>query len=275
MKPHTLCAVYFSATGGTRTVVTAMARRLAEHFDIPVRTFDMTLPDARSSPLRFSPGDLVLLGVPVYAGRVPNLLLPYIASLEGGGALGVPLVLYGNRSFDDALMELRNTMEATGFHTVAAGAFIGEHSFSRILAGGRPDASDQTIAKGFADQVYHKLQALAGPECLTPLSVPGNDPVGPYFRPQGPEGTPIDIRRVRPLTRETCTDCLWCVDHCPMGSISREDPRLVPGICIKCNACVKGCPTEAKYFADPNYLFHRDDIVARYQSPRKEPACFL
>ena len=275
MKPHTLCAVYFSATGGTRTIVTTVARRLAEQLDIPVRTFDITLPGGRAEPLHFSQEDLVLLGVPVYAGRVPNLLLPYVASLRGGGAMGVPLVVYGNRSFDDALMELRNTMEEGGFHTIAAGAFIGEHSFSRILAGGRPDTSDRTIAKGFADRIYHKLQALADLEGQEPVFVPGNHPVGPYFRPLGSDGGPIDIRRVRPLTRETCIDCLWCARHCPMGAISYENVRNVPGICIKCNACVKGCPTEAKYFADPDYLFHRDDIVAHYQSPRKEPACFL
>ena len=275
MKPQTICAVYLSATGTTRTIVNTMARRLAELFDLPVKPFDVTLPSDRRSPLRFSPGDLVLLGVPVYAGRVPNLLLPYIASLRGGGAMGVPLVLYGNRSFDDALIELRNTMEEGGFHTVAAGAFIGEHSFSRTLAGGRPDSGDLAITRDFADRIYHKLKASSDPESLLPFSVPGNDPVGPYFRPLGPEGGPIDIRKVRPLTRETCTDCLWCADHCPMGAITHEDARLIPGICIKCNACVKGCPTESKYFADPDYLFHRDDIVARYQNPRKEPAYFL
>ena len=275
MKPHTLCAVYFSATGTTRTIVTAIVRRLAEQFNAPVKTFDITLPEARKEPLSFTPGELVLLGVPVYAGRIPNLLLPYVSSLQGNAAMGIPLVLYGNRSFDDALMELRNTMEDSGFHTVAAGAFIGEHSFSRTLAAGRPDSSDQAIANGFADQIASKISALTDFQSLSPVSVPGNNPVGPYFRPMGRDGGHIDIRRVRPLTGDSCNDCKWCANHCPMGAIDFDNVREVPGICIKCNACVKGCPVDAKYFADPDYLFHRDDIVTRYQSPRKEPAYFL
>ena len=41
-----------------------------------------------------------------------------------------------------------------------------------------------------------------------------------------------------------------------MGSISLEDPAQVTGICIKCQACIKKCPTGAKYFDDPAFLSH-------------------
>lgn len=275
MTFHTVWAVYFSATGSTKQVVDTIAARIAQQTSLPMKTFDFTLPSARSQIKTFSKGDLVILGTPVYAGRVPNLLKDYIASIEGHGATAVPIVLYGNRSYDDALIELRNILEAGGFATVAAGAFVGEHSFSQTMAGGRPDISDRTIAKGFADQIVWKLAKRDSAAVHIPVYVKGNDPVHPYFRPTDQDGNFIDIRKVKPLTNESCTDCKWCANHCPMGSIPADNVKEVSGICIKCNACVKGCPTGAKYFADPKYLFHSHDIVSRYSSPRKEPELFL
>lgn len=275
MQLHTISAAYFSATGNTMRIVRTIAQDLAHALSLPLQEFDFTLPSARQVPLSFSPHDLVLLGTPVYAGRVPNLLLPYVVSARGKGALAVPIVVYGNRAFDDALMELRNTLEDGGFHTIAAAAFVGEHSFGRDLAAGRPDARDLALARSFAQGIATKLITSGFEAPPVPISVPGNNPVGPYFRPTDANGGMIDIRKVKPVTSEDCADCKWCAEHCPMGAISYERVSDIPGICIKCNACVKACPKGAKFFTDPAYLYHRDDITARYQSPRKEPVCFL
>lgn len=104
-------------------------------------------PDFRRRNLSFKRGDLVFFGVPVYAGRVPNLLLPYLREfISGGGAAAVPIVSYGNRNFDDALKELAQLLERAGFFTAAGGAFVGEHAFSEILGAGRPDAEDLDLA---------------------------------------------------------------------------------------------------------------------------------
>ena len=57
----------------------------------------------------------------------------------------VAVVVYGNRDYDDALLELRDWCVAHGFVPVAGAAFIGEHSYSRPdrpIAGGRPDNPD-------------------------------------------------------------------------------------------------------------------------------------
>lgn len=275
MQLHTVSAAYFSATGTTKRIVMTMAQEIAHALSLPLQEFDFTLPSARQVPLSFSPHDLVLFGTPVYAGRIPNLLLPFVSSARGRGALAVPMVLYGNRAFDDALMELRNTLEEGGFHTMAAAAFVGEHSFGRTLAAGRPDASDLAIARAFAQGIVTKLMASGFEAPPAPISVPGNDPVGPYFRPTDANGGFLDIRKVKPVTSEECADCKWCAEHCPMGAISYEAVSEVPGICIKCNACVKACPKGAKSFSDPAYRYHRDDITARYLSPRKEPLCVL
>ena len=152
MTVNTVWAAYFSATDTTQKVVTQIARRLAQQTGRPMEVFDFTLPQARKEPKVFASGDLVVFGTPVYAGRVPNLLIKYVASVQGQGALAVPVVCYGNRNYDDALMELRNTLQAGGFHPVAGAAFSCQHAFSETQNAGRPDISDLTIATGFAEK---------------------------------------------------------------------------------------------------------------------------
>ena len=160
MQINTVWAAYFSATDTTKKVVTQIARRLSQQLQCPMQTFDFTLKHVRKTPKAFAAGDLVVFGTPVYAGRVPNLLIKYVASVQGNGALAVPVVCYGNRNYDDALSELRLTLTAGGFHPVAGAAFSCQHSFSLTQGAGRPDISDLTIATGFADQVYHNVEAL-------------------------------------------------------------------------------------------------------------------
>lgn len=275
MIPSEIHLCYFSATGTTCRVATAMGEALSTHFAVPLTHSDFTTPAAREQVIACSADALVIVGVPVYAGRVPNLILPYIESLRGNGALAVPLVLYGNRAYDDALIELRNVLEGDGFRCIAGAAFVGEHSFGRAVASGRPDAEDLEEAKRFADALGKKLQARDQSAAHVPVHVPGNEPIKPYFRPMDAGGNHIDIRKVKPETTEACIKCQWCAKHCPMGAISLEEPAQIPGICIKCNACVKGCPKEAKIFTDPGYLFHQTDITTRFQNPRRDAEWYL
>ena len=275
MKINTVWAMYFSATDTTKKVVTKIAQRLADQAEVPMRTFNFTQPAARSLQKFFRKGDLVVFGVPVYAGRVPNLLIKYVASVRGEGAMGVPIVCYGNRAYDDALMELRNTMEEGGFRTVAAGAFSCAHSFSKTQNAGRPDISDLTIASGFADQVFHKVEALESFDQHEPVFVKGNDPIGPYYTPRDRYGNPINILKVQPKTADSCCKCGKCAKECPLGSIDPDDPTKMIGKCMKCNRCVMVCPTHSKYFDDPNYLYHKTELEDLYSWPRQEPELFL
>ncbi len=265
-------AMFFSGTGTTETVVTRFAGRLAELLQCPAERLDFTPPDARKQPAVFSADDLVILGVPVIAGRVPNLLLKYLDTLQGGGALGIPVVLFGNRSFDDALIELRDIMERHGFRTIAAGAFAGEHSFSDTLGKGRPDADDLAEVDAFAGQAAEKLRSG---RTDSPIALRGETPVRPYYTPRDRNGNGIDIRKVKPKTSDACTKCGWCASACPLGSISPEDPSVVIGICMKCCKCVKGCPQGAKYFDDPGYLYHKEELEAMYGGRRAENEVFL
>lgn len=264
-------AVYFSATGTTKKVVTAIARALGERLGTKKHEFDFTLPAARNGWPEFMPDDIVVFGVPVYAGRVPNVLLKYLDTAAGNGALAVPTVLYGNRDFDDALIELWDILSGHGFLPFAAAAFVGEHAFSYELAKGRPDKKDMEYVHRFVDRIFGKLErgTISSPE------IPGTPfPYRGYYMPRDEKGEPIDIRRVKPRTTECCNECGTCIDVCPMGSIFRENMRECSGICIKCGACVKACLKHAKFFDNAGYLCHLHQLEEGC-AERREPELFL
>ena len=267
-------AMYFSATGTTKKIVTRIADRMAEQGGFSRIDTDFTLPQGRAEAPLIAPDEIVVFGVPVYAGRVPNVLLKFLATVKADGTPAVPIVLFGNRNYDDGLIELRNILEANGFRTFAAAAFVGEHSFSRVLAAGRPDDEDMRIADIFAAGAYNKYRICA-PDIPHPVSVRGNDPIRPYYTPRDRAGVPVNILKVKPkVDADKCIHCGHCAAVCPMGSIDPEDVTQYTGICIKCGACEKGCPMGARYFDDPGYVYHRTELELGY-ARRAEPDFFL
>ncbi|HBI63641.1 MAG TPA: ferredoxin [Clostridiales bacterium] len=273
MKLKSIRLIYFSATGTTQTIVRRIGAGLSRAWNVPVHEHDFTLPAARAQEIVCGPDELALVGTPVYAGRVPNVLLPFLRTmLSGGGAPAVPVVLFGNRNYDDALIELRDLLEAAGFHTIGGAAFVGEHSFSTVLAAGRPDAADLQTADDFAALLVQRTAAWSAvPE--QPVPVPGETPLRPYYTPRDRQGRPVNILKVRPLVRETCDNCGLCAEVCPMGSIDRADVRRYTGICIKCGACIKKCPQAARYYDDAGYLYHQHELEEGY-TRRAQPELF-
>lgn len=274
MLTQRVWAVYWSATGTTERVVRTVAAGIAKRLCCSCESRDFTLPQSRETTMEFGPGDLVVFGTPTYAGRVPNVLVPFLTEkVRGAGALAVPVVLYGNRNYDDSLMELRNILEEDGFHTIAAGAFIGEHSFSRTLAAGRPDAADLAVAETLAKETARKAAALENFPSQ-PVPVQGQWPLRPYYTPRDRAGNPVDIRKVKPVVGEACDGCGLCARLCPMGSIDPRDVRNYTGICIKCGACIKNCPKGARTITDERYLYHKTELELGY-ARRAEPELFL
>lgn len=270
MKINTM---YFSATDTTKKVVSRIANKISESIDsgITINTIDFTLPEIRKEPVCFTEEDIVIIGVPVYAGRVPNVLLKYLNSITGNGALAIAVVLYGNRNYDDALIELKDILQLKGFNVIAGGAFIGEHSFSKILAQNRPDEKDMNVINNFAASIYKKIITQ---DKIQTVVVNGHKPYRKHYMPRNKNGEPADIRKVTPKTNGDCIDCKSCANVCPMGSIDSTDVSKLNGICIKCGACIKKCPTHAKYYDDQNYLRHKHELEIEF-TDRREPELFL
>lgn len=265
-------AMYFSPTGTTKKVVSSIAEKVLDNTNLnKINYIDFTPLENRTEKILFQKDDLLIIGVPVYAGRVPNILLKYLAEIKSLGALAIPVVVYGNRNYDDALIELKYILESNGFNVISAAAFIGEHSFSYVLGKGRPDDKDICIANKFGDMIK---SLLLKQELDETIKVSGHTPFRPYYMPKDKNGAPVDIRKVTPKTKDICNDCKLCVKICPMGSIDINDTHKLNGICIKCGACIKMCPLKAKFFDDLGYLKHKEELEINFAT-RCEPELFF
>ncbi|MFZ7121333.1 MAG: EFR1 family ferrodoxin [Eubacteriaceae bacterium] len=250
--------LYFSATDTTKKIVSAIACGFGE-----ISTeYDITLPPSRGERHSFSEDDIVVVGVPVYAGRVPEFLVDYFKSIKGNYSKAVCVVLYGNRDYDDALLELKNIINQQGFEVIAAGAFIGEHSYTANVAQGRPDIQDIQVAIEFGRSIKNKLKNTS--EIVGELQVKGNFPYS-----EGMASAPS----IGPTTDINCIQCGKCAQYCPTEAIDDDDCRLVDATkCIKCCSCVKRCPKDSKELMVKTIIKRLEDNFTKL---RKEPEVFI
>ncbi len=266
MEIHSITLAYFSPTGTTRRILESIAAGMSAD---GVTRLDLTPPAAQ--PRDFAPlrDTLVLFGVPVYAGRLPAVAAQRLRRLQGTGTPAVLVVVYGNRLFEDALLELQHLVVERGFRPVAGGGFLGEHSYSTVelpLSPGRPDAADLQRAADFGRQIREKVWRIAHVEDISPLSVPGNFPYREGHKPTD----------VAPVTDAAlCTRCGACVTVCPTAAIPPDDPAATdPAACILCCACTRACPVGARALADPRIQQTRRWLYESCNA-RKEPEVYL
>ena len=65
--------MFFSPTKTTKKIVAQITKTLSKAWEINSRSIDLTLPTSREEIPSFDPQELVIVGAPVYGGRVPEV----------------------------------------------------------------------------------------------------------------------------------------------------------------------------------------------------------
>ena len=225
MKIHEIC---FSPTGGTKRVSTMLSRALTDE----TVEVDLTAREVDFGQVELSPEEVALIAVPSYSGRVPTVAAARLAAMHGNGARAVLLCVYGNRAYEDTLVELRDKASGAGFKVIAAVAAVAEHSIARQYAAGRPDAEDEAMLRSFAARIRRKIDDGGLDEPV----IPGNRP----YRKAAGAG-------IVPKATRACVKCSLCAAKCPVGAIDAKEPaRVDKKRCISCMRCVAVCPHHAR-----------------------------
>ena len=200
--------IYFSPTGTTRKVAEAIAKGLkapaSEGSEPVVRSLDLTHRDAAEELLAGE--TLAVLAAPVYGGHVAPEAVRRMKGIRGSGTPAVVAVVYGNRAFEHAAEELARLAEEQGFRPIAAGAFVGEHSYSTPETNGtlRP-------------------QRRSGRPCA-------GKSTAATLRPSMPHGSRTGARRCCPCCASHVSSCATAVGRrsAPCATCPRATPHAAP-----------------------------------------------
>lgn len=249
-------AVFFSVFGTTRTIAMALSNELAAK----VFSYDL-LSNPQQDAVICDKDTPVIFAVPVFAGRVPEPCAEMIRCFKGDKTPAIVVVSYGNRDFDDALIELRDLVSQSGFIVVSAAAFVTQHSIFPKVGAGRPDKRDMALVGEFASRCKTALIAFTGAK---KIEVKGSEDYrSPAVVPLYPSG---DTK---------CNSCGTCVAICPVQAIRDDQPRKTnKKKCISCTACIAVCPQEARAFRGPLYSVASMGFQKLF-AKRKEPEFFF
>ena len=266
MEVNQVKLIYFSPTGTTQKVLESIAKGITVE---DVEHINLTLPEGAQLTIPAFSDELVIIGAPVYGGRLPVDVINRFKQLKASNTLAILIVVYGNREFEDALLELKNLAIELDFNPVAGGAFIGEHSFATKdvpIANGRPDSQDVQKAMDFGAKIKDKVIALQSPDAQMDFEIPGRFPY---------EADGARSMAVSPVTKEdTCTVCGTCASVCPNAAISINGSVATKiELCIRCCACIKNCPTGARVMEDSMWK-NIANWLNENCSTRKEPQIF-
>lgn len=233
--------LYFSPTNTTKKICQAIASGMGEK---DPEDLNITFPDFREKlisnqeSMMENIGHLVV-GAPVYAGKLPLQFIECINGLNCKGKKCTVVVVYGNRDYGIAFRNMAEILIKKGCKVVAAGAFIGQHSYKDIIpvAIGRPDKNDLEQAFNFGKNSINNSKYLSINEI--PVQLDWISKSKSYFKSVAVE-----------YISENCTKCGICAKHCPTGVISAKIgdyiSKKAKADCIACMACVFECKYKAR-----------------------------
>lgn len=246
--------VFFSPTGGTKKVADCLCRG----FDGDIKEVDLSLREL--GEVNMTADDTAVVAVPSFSGRVPAFAVEALKKINSNGASAVSVVVYGNRAYDDTLIELQDVLLDLGFKFKAAVAAVAEHSIMHCYGTGRPDASDIAELEEFSA----KIKGAVADKSKTSVEVPGNRP----YKQVGKGG-------LKPFATDECVLCGECSVLCPVGAISADDPKSTDEEkCISCMRCISVCPQKARR-VDDDLLAALTDRLKDACSSKKENELFL
>lgn len=244
--------ICYSPGGTTAVIADLIATAVGEN----ITTYDL-MKTKSLEKTEFAQGEFLVVTMPVFAGRLPEMCADVLKGLKGNNTPAIAAVVYGNRDYDDALLELTDILADGGFAVQGACALIARHSIFPQVAADRPDENDKRSIQTFATVCAGKAEA-AGSTCGM-LRVPGDYPY-----------KEIKILPLKPTGNENCIACGACVEVCPVRAIVMDDPTKTDvEKCITCTACIYACPTKARGFFTPEYAAISQGFAAK-NSERKE-----
>lgn len=261
MKINRINLVYFSATYTTQRIV----RQIASQFDTDnIREYDITSM-VPGEDIRLGNDELLIMGAPVYSGRIPTRAREAFLRLKGDKTPAVVVGVYGNREYEDALVEMKDIAEENGFRVVTAAAFVAQHSIFSHVAVGRPDEDDIRLATEYGRQTAGLLESIEDIERFALPEVKGNHP----YREVGESHT-VPIR-----VDEECNECGTCIELCPYEAISKSDPHITDyEKCQTCGRCIVVCPLQVRHFSGQFFEMVGQKFSVALAA-RKEPEIFI
>lgn len=241
MKLLKVYQAFFSPTGNTEKVVKGIGKAFA---DYAMADIELTSKEEREKEHKFRESDLLIIGAPIYGGRLPAAVTQALEKFSGVNTPTIVVASYGNNAVGDAVLELKKCLCDKGFTVVGAGYFSAQHTYLKELGRHRPDTEDMKEIEAFGKEAREALRTMVHYD-VQPLNIPGEYP---YAKPpMGPLPFTVD-------TTQACFYCNLCVAKCPVQAISEYNPKEIDhDKCIRCGACMIVCPAQAKYFKGDGY----------------------
>jgi ferredoxin len=193
--------------------------------------------------------DLLVLGSPVYAGRVIEPIETFLSGLPDTEAkLAAVFVTYGLIS-GNALFHAARLLSKKGYEILGAAKIVASHSMvfederdQFIL---RPSQEDLELATTFGlvlvDKTNHSGLKRMPMDMLKPKKSLAVRIFNKFMATRFGMALLPHVR----FTRETCIQCGQCAESCPVNILTLDPYPTQVGDCIKCYNCVRICPTNA------------------------------